>query len=142
MTSFAADSDVLNNTATRQPLKGIDGIYVINLDRRPDRLQSFKERSGLGDADFHRLSAVDGKTLTWSQDIHYLFRQNRFKWHAARIGCALSHYTLYQHIASTEDELHLVLEDDAQFIDNWMDVWNSKMFDHLPADAFVSNQFS
>ena len=137
MTSFAADSDVLNNTATRQPLKGIDGIYVINLDRRPDRLQSFKERSGLVDADFHRFSAVDGKRLKWTPEINDLFRNNNFGWQAARIGCALSHYTLYQHIASTEDELHLVLEDDAQFIDNWMDVWNNDIYPDLPDDAYV-----
>ena len=74
-----AHSSVLRYNGTWQPLNGIDGIYVINLDRRPDRLQSFKERSGLGDADFHRFSAVDGKKLTWNTTLDHLFRDNNFK---------------------------------------------------------------
>ena len=87
-----AHSSVLRYNGTWQPLNGIDGIYVINLDRRPDRLQSFKERSGLGDADFHRFSAVDGKAIkSWTPELDRLFKNNKFGSSATRIGATKSH---------------------------------------------------
>ena len=78
---------------------------------------------------------MDGRNLTWNDEIDRLFKNNRYNSSATRIGCALSHYTLYRHIAATNNELHLVLEDDSQFIDDWIDVWNDDMFPRLPKHA-------
>ena len=47
ITAFAASSQYLTYNASQPRLKGVSGIWVINLDRRPDRLLLFKERSGL-----------------------------------------------------------------------------------------------
>ena len=72
-----------------------------------------------------------------------LFGRNRFGSTAGRIGCALSHYTLYQHIANASTPgLHLVLEDDAEFIEDWMRVWNEDVYPNLPTDAFVQCSIS
>jgi len=128
-------SEFVNNTATLKPLRGIDGVHVINLDRRPDRLESFMERSGLKPEEFNRFRAFDGKEIRWNPEIDRLFRANKFGSRAARIGCALSHLALYRHIASTENELHLILEDDALFEDRWIEKWNQQYSRVLPSDS-------
>ena len=66
----SANSLHLNYSAGRSPLRGIDGIYVINLARRPDRLQTFRDRSGLHIDQFHVLSAVDGNAIPrWNSEL-------------------------------------------------------------------------
>jgi hypothetical protein len=127
-------SRFLHNRMTRRALSGVDGVYVINLARRPDRLQAFKSSSGLRDNEFHRFDAIDGSTLVWNPELQRLFGHNDFNSRAAVVACTLSHYTIWQHIAETSDELHLVFEDDATFVDGWIQLWNSEYAPHLPAN--------
>jgi hypothetical protein len=54
------------------------------------------------------------------------------------MGCALSHFTLWHHIARTNDQQHLILEDDAMFIEDFVDTWNSKYYYGFPLNSFVS----
>ena len=116
----------------------IAGIYVINLDRRPDRLAEFIERSGLRqNIDFHRFAAVDGSKLQYSQELHDLFIPNTFKSNPGMMGCNLSHMKLWQHIAQTKNELHFILEDDARFEADWVNKWNNEFYPDLPKDAFA-----
>ena len=52
------------------------------------------------------------------------------------VGCALSHYTLYQHIANASTPgLHLVLEDDGEFVKDWVKKWNFYYYPELPSDS-------
>ena len=53
------------------------------------------------------------------------------------MGCALSHHYVNEHIARTKNEWHLVFEDDAEFKEDWMDMWNEDMYPLMPKDAFV-----
>ena len=108
----------------------------MNLNRRADRLAKFKASSGLQEDEYHRFEAFDGKTLTWNDDIQRLFHSNRYGSSRGIIGCALSHYSLWKHIASTNGELHLVLEDDAEFVGGWIDKWNYEYYPSLPMDRF------
>ena len=109
--SSTAQSQFLRNNATSKPLKGIDGVYVINLDRRPDRLARFKNSSGFKDDEFCRLSAYDSTSIKWTPEILTLFQHNVFNSIATIAACALSHLQLWRHIATTKDEMHLVFED-------------------------------
>ncbi len=130
--NFAARSEYLHNTATQRALGGVDGIYLINLKRRSDRLRKFKQVSQLYDNEFHVFEAVDGKALEWTDELQYLFRNNDFDYRTGIAGCALSHLHLWQHIATTQNELHLIFEDDAIIEPDIIHEWNTKYFPILP----------
>ena len=132
-----AQSKYLRNNATNAPLKGIDGIYLINLDRRPDRLARFKESSGLNLTDYYRFSAVDGATLRWSPELQRIFGKNKVNSRAALLACSISHIKLWRHIASTKNEMHLVFEDDAVFEEDWIKKWNREYYQDMPHNAFA-----
>jgi GR25 family glycosyltransferase involved in LPS biosynthesis len=115
---------------------GIDEIILINLKRRHDRLQLFKQRSHLTDDQFTRLDAFDGKLLRWHEELDKIFRNNKFGSHASQIGCPMSHLSVWQRIASSNCKLCLVLEDDALFSDRWIDTWNHEYYPELPQSMF------
>ena len=90
---------------------------VINLDRRPDRLESFRAR--LADAAspgflsrVERFPAVDGRDLELTEEIRHTFRGNDFGYRKSFIGCALSHLALWKQAAAGDAPGALILEDD------------------------------
>ena len=83
-------------------------IYLINLDRRADRLHSMQTMFDAFGLSFVRVPAVDGmqfaKTLPeWTYSLT-----------PAEIGCFLSHKKCFELIAAGEDNYGVVLEDDAE----------------------------
>ena len=101
--------------------RSIDGVVVINLDRRPDRWAEF--RSAWNDRlDWDRvvrLSAIDGRTLPGAFERPWFRGRNRDSTWVGRAGCALSHRAALQTAQDMGWRYALVLEDDA-----------------VPADAF------
>jgi len=103
-------------------------VYLINLDRREDRLKSFDMGAKLAGVRYKRIPAVDGKDLNTKKywfskyDVRYLKR--------GEIGCYLSHYKAFE--KSTKDTV-MVFEDDAKIpYDFW---WRYKIVTkHLPDD--------
>ena len=70
-------ADALTYAGTTFPLQGIDGIYVINLKRRPERLASFFASSQLARSDVHVHEAFDGTNLTeWTPELETLFGES------------------------------------------------------------------
>ena len=126
---------MLKYSAHKPPLSHIHGIYVINLKRRSDRLRSFMESSGLQLEDVHVFEAVDGKTLTLTDEIKTLFGNCDYKYHRGYISATLSHYRLWKHIATTHNEMHLVMEDDAVFAKDFIKQWNANFSHALPRNA-------
>ena len=117
---------------------GINEAAVINLDKRSDRYNSFKDFHSYMSDKIKRHSACYGLELKLTPEIKHLFRNNDFKWKKAVMGCAISHNQIWQRLAkeSNDDYSCLVLEDDVRFYPKWLDVWKeaSKM---IPADADV-----
>ena len=105
----------------------------------PERLAAFEMRSGLDASQYHHFEAVDFKALRLNtfQYLDGLFNRNIFGSGTPMIAEALSHLTLWRHIATTQNEIHLVLTDDAAFVDGWVTKWNDEYVDDLPHDAFV-----
>ena len=103
--------------------------FLINLDRRPDRLQNFKDKTSAASfTTWERFSAVDGTTLAPTEEIKYLFRNNDFNYRRTFIGCALSHLELWRKLANSEDNVYLILEDDIDFSCNFV----QEIYKHLP----------
>ncbi len=99
-------------------------VAVINLDRRPDRLESFRTAlTASAGPQFasrcERFAAIDGTELAPTPEIEHQFRGNDFAFRRGIVGCALSHIEIWRSIAERDDDqAQLVFEDDAQPADN------------------------
>ena len=88
---------------------GIDSTWVINLDRRPDRLARMSVKA-------LRFPAIDGQTLKLTPDIVRMFsKSSSISWRKGVMACALSHISLWMKLLADKPEIqsYLILEDDA-----------------------------
>lgn len=85
-----------------------DRVFVINLDRRVDRLDSISSQLGLLDIEFERYSAVDQLEIN-STGI---------------VACATSHLNVIQLAKRREYKSILVLEDDCLFNEDFLDTFD------------------
>ncbi len=84
-------------------------FVVINLDERPERLQSFARQMGtLGVADWRRIGATNGR-------IHFPEKPPFF---AGSLGCTLSHIDALDSIRWENCRAAVICEDDAEFLVN------------------------
>lgn len=91
-----------------------DAVYVINLDRRTDRMEKLDPQLNKLGIKYERFSAVDGNALNISPII----------------AGTMSHQYL---LSRCENKRVLVLEDDAQFVDDFNEKFDEYM-QHLPQD--------
>jgi len=93
--------------------------FVVNLDRRPDRYESFLNNSSKLDfLNFKRFSAVDGKKLKSTRQLQQIFEHNDYQMRVGLVGCAMSHISLFINLINETDEnidSYLILEDDIEF---------------------------
>lgn len=112
---------------------------VISLQRRPERLQEFRERNSAltPKIDFQHLEAVDGKTL----DLTGSLRQRVHPWNFENldepmlrgvVGCALSHLAAWERIAKVDAPFALVFEDDAAPLFRQIDLAFQRLCVNLP----------
>ena len=117
--------------------EGIDEAYVINLDRRQDRLDCFKKTHAAIKDRIYRWKAVDGLALSLTPQIVECFKNNDFGWKKAVIGCALSHLGLWEKLANdTVAKSYMILEDDVRFSERWLIQW-AQGATNIPSDADV-----
>lgn len=92
-------------------------VFVINLARRPERMERIRRQlDALGIA-YERIDAVDGSRLTTAERRS---AARAFRWWCAKgylprageIGCGLSHREVWRKIAEGKDASACVLEDD------------------------------
>lgn len=99
-------------------------IQVINLQRRADRWEkiSTKLKNAIQDdsIQIHRFDAVDGQAITLSAEETKIFEGNSFNWRAGIVGCALSHYQLWQKLINdSSSDAYVILEDDVELSVNF-----------------------
>ena len=85
-------------------------VYVINLDRRPDRMAFMAtqlERIGLP---FERVPAVDARTLA---EANHISRMPQWYMHLDAIACTQSHARALRRFLGPDADAALILEDDA-----------------------------
>lgn len=131
----------------------IDKVYLINLDRRPDRLENMKKKlKDMGGIfnNFNRFQAIDGNNITDDQILNLCSTntinslKNKFHLHAdirskAGIGCYLSHYNVWLDIIKNNYNNVLILEDDTFTDLSYKEIM--QYIDTLPEDydiAFLS----
>ena len=118
--------------------KFIDEAYVVNLDKREDRMKMLYTNNPELKDRVHRLSAVNGRTLTLTPAIARLFKPNDFFWKKSVMGCALSHLTLWWQLINEKPEIrnYLILEDDAKLQPGWEAKWEAAA-PYIPDDYDV-----
>ena len=119
-------------------LPQIDEAYVINLDRRKDRMEKlYAHNPELRDRVL-RLSAFEGKQIQMSPAIARLFKPHDFYWKKPILGCALSHLQLWWQLIHEKPEItsYLILEDDVKLQPGWEETWK-KAANSIPEDADV-----
>lgn len=94
-------------------------VFVVNLDRHPDRLASIHEQLGDLNLPYQRIGAVDGSKLSQSEldtvyDPGLCKRLLGRELARGEIGCAMSHLSVYRQMLGESIEVACILEDDAQ----------------------------
>ncbi len=119
-------------------LTEIDEAFVINLDRRQDRMEKlFTHNPELKDRVI-RLPAFEGSKIKMTPAIARLFKPNDFFWKKPILGCALSHLQLWWQLLNEKPEIqtYLILEDDVKLQKGWEDKWNVAA-GYIPDDADI-----
>ncbi|KRF98362.1 uncharacterized protein Dwil_GK27803 [Drosophila willistoni] len=101
----------------------LDHIYMINLDRRPERRQKMENLFDELGLNVEHFSAVDGKQLNSERlqemGIQFLSGYEDPYHHRAmtmgEIGCFLSHYNIWKQMLELNQKEVLILEDDIRF---------------------------
>lgn len=89
--------------------------YVINLDRRPDRLTTF-DKNCPPELAYKKFSALDGKLMKPNKHLQKIFENNDFNMRSGLVGVAMSHIKLWTNLIKSDANLFLILEDDVTFI--------------------------
>ena len=114
-------------------------IKIINLERRQDRrTNTIKQLSDAGfePNDYEFVKATDGSTLVPTQELKELFQGNDFGSRKGVIGCALSHYRLWQQLVNNpRDAYYLIMEDDFILCPDF----NSRFQELSKTCAFINN---
>lgn len=95
-------------------------VQVINLARRSDRWAKFSGKFAATKFTIQRFDATDGLAVTLNAQEKQLFEGNTFHWRAGIVGCALSHYRLWQQLIQDQtSSAYLILEDDLELGKNF-----------------------
>ncbi|KAM9307046.1 procollagen galactosyltransferase 2 [Pholidichthys leucotaenia] len=111
----------------QRDLMGFDEIFLINLRRRPDRLQRMLLSLNELEIDVKVVDAVDGNALN-SSDIKLLgvdllpgfydpFSGRTLT--KGEVGCFLSHYYIWKEMVDMQMDKALIFEDDVRFAANF-----------------------
>lgn len=93
--------------------------FVINLERSPERLQNIQSELQREGIEFHRIAAIDGKSLPLGQHGYGLqVDTSNFERELTpgEIGCALSHVAALREFLNSDADIALVLEDDVVLV--------------------------
>ena len=76
-------------------------VYVINLDRRPDRLETITRNLELLEISFERVAAIDGRCIEYDSPLT-----------KGEAACAMSHFAALRMFLDTDHDAAMIMEDD------------------------------
>ena len=102
---------------------GFDKIFMVNLERRPDRHQRMKYNFDQLGIDYEWVPAMDGRTIDealLAKEGIAMLPDFSEPYHGrpltyGEIGCFLSHYRLWQKVVDQDLDQVLIFEDDIKF---------------------------
>ncbi|RNF07998.1 glycosyl transferase-like protein [Trypanosoma conorhini] len=133
------------SSSTSVSPRPFDAVYVINLDRRPDRWEFISrqlQRAGFREGDYERFVAIDGHAVDVQKArecglvsllglLRLRERDGRRIWgmdlNPAAVGCALSHASIWATIAARRYGCALVVEDDSLFPRGFQQEYEERM---------------
>ncbi len=87
-------------------------VYVINLDRRPDRLEALASQLDAASVNWRRFAAIDAQNLD-SDTLNASFRQvPTIHMSPGAKACSLSHIEVLKLVAAGPEKAAVILEDD------------------------------
>ncbi|MBR1544884.1 MAG: glycosyltransferase family 25 protein [Alphaproteobacteria bacterium] len=105
-------------------MKNLD-VYLINLDRSPERLSAMQEKLSKLGLKFKRISAVDGKKTEFTKkqinSKKYSLLHGKYIT-PTEVACYISHYNTMVEFLKSKNDFALVLEDDMIFSEKFMDI--------------------
>ncbi|MEP2775474.1 MAG: glycosyltransferase family 25 protein [Luteolibacter sp.] len=106
--------------AAPTPTKLVDGVVVINLDHRPERLERFANQAAEipSFTGWQRIPAVDGSLLPSYGQLPWFRGRKRDKAWGGRAGCTLSHRNAIRTAKENGWKSVLIFEDDVNFGDD------------------------
>ena len=122
---FAYGHKLAASTHSKEPLDtlGMDEVYLINLERRPDRLSNMQHIFNELQIKFKLINAVDGKFIDETylstngiemmKDFSEPFHGRPLTY--GEIGCFMSHYAIWKDIIEQNHQKVVVFEDDVRF---------------------------
>lgn len=113
--------------------------FVINLKRRPERLQQFHERCPYAYNEIEVIYGFDGKNpkneSKKEQKIYNSFKITAPIQHGV-LGCTISHLRIWKQIVDQGIPMAMIFEDDAMFHDSFK-LFMEKVTPILPTDGIV-----
>lgn len=116
-------------------------IYVINLDRSPNRLSYMDKQLSKLKMPFVRMVAIDGRQIQ-PNILQSYQQQSKHSWihytnlSAGEIGCALSWHNAWQTVFSHNSKACIVLEDDVKIHNNFKNIIEI-LFEHLDENIVI-----
>jgi GR25 family glycosyltransferase involved in LPS biosynthesis len=99
-----------------------DQTYIINLKRRPDRKEIMKEKlKKIGIENYEFINGVDGQLEKILNEFSKRGKKTRIT-NSGHFGCILSHIKVIKNAIKNGYKKIMVLEDDIEFIENFMDL--------------------
>lgn len=98
--------------------------FVINLDRRPDKLQTFYEKFPFDVERVERFAAIDGNNLPFDQVPLKGNVNDGDTFNPFMVGCSLSHYSVFDKVAKNDEyrdtDVFVTFEDDVFYSENFV----------------------
>lgn len=117
--NFASSSSSSNISDDKYRTK----TYVINMEKRPDRLKQFviDNHENLQSLQYNFFKAVDGQIVNSLPKTLKLFETGDYCYRKGIVGCASSHIKIWHELIISELDIMIVLEDDVILSPNFVD---------------------
>ncbi len=122
----------------------IDKIFWINSNNRPDRFRNMKERFLKLGIEAERFPAIYGGSIDWTDEYHRKFYKQGIKQdlNNGELGCFLSHLAIYQIIKDNGWKKTLILEDDADLKEGFIEEFEAIIINVPEYDMFYLGQWN
>ena len=141
------ENEIQNSTNTTTPIENnmetnelnkLFKTFVINLKRRPDRLNDFynKNKHVLNFLNIEVEEAVDGEEIVLNQKMRKIFHTSDAMFRKGIMGCAFSHMKLWGKLVNDKiHDMYLVLEDDvllSKSCEYFLNIITNKVNENFP----------